>query len=218
MSNLLEALNLEHEFEANKTLYSNVNLELKPAQSICILGVSGSGKSSILNHISTMLAPKNGKLNLLGIKDIYSQKQAVILDIRRKSLGLIFQQHYLMRGFLAEENIKLSQILSKSESKDNSIATKLKIDGVLKQQIGTLSGGQQQRVSIARALIKNPKIIIADEPTGNLDYKTANDVMDVIFSYIKQNDAGLVLATHDMQIAQKCDLVYRLNKGELVLA
>lgn len=211
---MLEMQNISHYFEKNTPLYENVNIKVSPHQSLCILGVSGSGKSSILNHASTMLKPNLGSVQILK-NNIYTLSQDELLKIRRKEIGIIFQHHYLLRGFKAIENIKIGAILSLQDL-DEKIFTQLKIEHILEQQVGTLSGGQQQRVSIARALAKRPKIIIADEPTGNLDSATANDVMKVIFDYINQNKACLILATHDEQIAKKCSQVYRLENLKLV--
>lgn len=209
---LLKATNLSHHFDY--PLYNNLNFSLKAKESMAILGVSGSGKSTILNHLSTMLKPNHGQIDLLGISDIYSQPKDKLLEIRRYDLGIIFQSHYLFAGFSALENLKVASLLT-DKMIDTRLLEKLDVNHVLSQSVGSLSGGQQQRLSIARVLCKQPKIIFADEPTGNLDSKTANIVMESIFEYIKENDAALVLVTHDESIAKKCKFTYHLINQQL---
>ena len=196
---LLEVQNLSHSFEYN--LFSDISLTLNPKESISIVGVSGSGKSTLLHICATLLKPDNGEVKLFG-KDLYKQKNRDILKLRREDVGIIFQSHYLFKGFDAFENIELATLLNDTKL-DDELLGKLGIKDVLKQKVGELSGGQQQRVSIARVLSKKPKIIFADEPTGNLDNKTANEVMDILFEYIEQNDAALLLVTHDNDLADK---------------
>jgi len=196
---LLEVQNLSHSFEYN--LFSDINFTLNPKESISIVGVSGSGKSTLLHICATLLKPDLGEVKLF-CKDLYKQKNRDILKLRREDVGIIFQSHYLFKGFDAFENIELATLLNGTEI-DNGLMEKLGIENVLKQKIGELSGGQQQRVSIARVLSKKPKIIFADEPTGNLDGKTASEVMNVLFEYIEQNDAALLLVTHDNDLANK---------------
>ena len=199
MPPLLEVQNLSHSFDCN--LFSDINLTLNPKESISIVGVSGSGKSTLLHICATLLKPDSGEVKLFG-KDLYKQKNRDILKIRREDVGIIFQSHYLFKGFNAFENIELATLLNDTEL-DNELIEKLGISNVLKQKVGELSGGQQQRVSIARVLSKKPKIIFADEPTGNLDAKTASEVMNILFEYTEQNDAALLLVTHDNDLANK---------------
>ncbi len=199
---LLEVTDLSHSFECN--LFSDINFTLNPKESISIVGVSGSGKSTLLHICATLLKPQQGEVKLFG-RDLYKQKNRDILQIRREKIGIIFQSHYLFKGFNAYENIELATLLNDTKL-DTQLMEKLGISHVLKQKVGELSGGQQQRVSIARVLSKKPKIILADEPTGNLDAKTASEVMDILFEYIEQNDAALLLVTHDNDLADKCNL------------
>lgn len=198
---LLEVQNLSHSFEYK--LFDNINFTLNQQESIAVVGVSGSGKSTLLHICSTLLKPNDGSVKLFG-KDLYALKNREILKIRREDIGIIFQSHYLFKGFDTFENIELATLLNDTKM-DNKLLSQLGIGDLMKQKIGELSGGQQQRVSIARVLSKKPKIIFADEPTGNLDSKTANEVMNILFDYIKKNDAALLLVTHDMSLANKCD-------------
>lgn len=207
MEVLLNATNLSHSFET--LLYENLSLSAHAGESIAILGVSGSGKSTILNNLSTLLPPKAGKVSLLGIDDIYTLSAKKQLFLRRHEIGIVFQAHYLFRGFSGVENLKVASILSRQEI-DNKLLEAFGIAEVVSKPIGQLSGGQQQRLSIARVLTKKPKIIFADEPTGNLDKQTALHVMNIMFEYVRAQGAVLVLATHDEEIARLCNRMYRL--------
>ena len=208
---MLKALNLSHKFDY--LLFNDINLDIKPATTTAIMGVSGSGKSTILHILSTLLSPTDGEV-IYNDKSLYKLNSDELLKIRRYDFGIIFQAHYLFKGFNGFENIELATILSGQKINLNLLKA-LKIDKVINQKIGELSGGQQQRVSIARVLAKNPKIIFADEPTGNLDQTTAKEVMSVIFDYVKTNNAALILVTHDKDIAQLCDIKYQLSNQHL---
>lgn len=203
---MLKALNLTHKFDY--TLFNDINLDIKPATTTAIMGVSGSGKSTILHILSTLLPPYFGEV-IYNNKSLYQLSNSELLKIRRYDFGIIFQAHYLFKGFNGFENIELATILS-GQKIDPKLLEALKIDKVVNQKIGELSGGQQQRVSIARVLAKKPKIIFADEPTGNLDQATAKEVMGVIFDYVRNNKAALVLVTHDDDLAKLCDDGYQL--------
>jgi len=204
---LLEASGISHSFDT--LLFSNVNFSLQPSQSAAIIGRSGSGKSTLLHIFSTFIKPDNGSVKIFG-KELYVQSDADIEALRRYDIGIIFQFHYLFKGMSAMDNIDVASMLS-SEKIDEAILEKLEIKELMGQKIGELSGGQQQRVSIARVLSKKPRIIFADEPTGNLDKETAELVMDVLLDYIKETGAGLLLVTHDEQMAKLCDNVYSLK-------
>ena len=209
--NLLDAKNISHEFDYK--LFENINLSIKPKESISIIGMSGSGKSTLLNILSSLLIPKSGEI-IYNNKDIYKLKKKELLNIRREDFGIIFQAHYLFRGFSANDNLKIATLLSGNDV-DSELLEKLNIEFVLKQSVGELSGGQQQRLSISRVLTKKPKIIFADEPTGNLDKVTAQIVMDTLFDYIKENNAALILVTHEHDLAKQCDKVYNLENLQL---
>lgn len=209
---LLKAQNVGHSFESQ--LYDSVNLTLESTKTIAILGVSGSGKSTLINNLSSFLKPKNGSV-FIGGSDIYALKSSEILRLRRNVIGIIFQFHYLFRGFSALENLQVASILA-NQAIDKNLLESFGIAHILKQQIGELSGGQQQRLSIARVLTKKPKIIFADEPTGNLDAETAHSVMEVVFSYVKSQNATMIVATHNLELAKMCDRVFELKNCALV--
>ncbi|PHS34493.1 MAG: ABC transporter ATP-binding protein [Sulfurovum sp.] len=204
---LLEATHITHSFDY--TLFTDVNFTLASHQSAAIVGRSGCGKSTLLHIFSTFIEPNKGSITLFG-KDLYSLDDNAIEALRRYDIGIIFQFHYLFKGMSAMENIEVASMLS-GETIDDDILEKLEIKELMGQRIGDLSGGQQQRVSIARVLSKKPRIIFADEPTGNLDKETAKLVMDVLFEYIQSTDAGLILVTHDEVLAAHCDTSFRLE-------
>ncbi|EAJ3751153.1 ABC transporter ATP-binding protein [Campylobacter coli] len=204
---LLRAENLGHSFDY--PLFENLNFSLNQKDCIAIQGSSGCGKSTLLHIISSLLKPNKGEVFFKG-QNLYKISENERLKIRRYDLGIIFQTHYLFKGFSALENIKLASVLS-NQDLDEKILKKLGIHELLKQKIGKLSGGQQQRVSIARVLCKKPKIIFADEATGNLDFDNAKNVIELLVSYVKENDAALFFVTHDSKLAQFCDKTYILN-------
>jgi putative ABC transport system ATP-binding protein len=204
---LLEAHGISHSFDTK--LFEKVDFSLSQRESAAIVGRSGSGKSTLLHIFSTFIHPDSGMVSLFG-NDLYSQSSAAIESLRRYEIGIIFQFHYLFKGMSAMENIEVATILS-GEEVDPGLLEKLEITDVMEQKIGELSGGQQQRVSIARVLSKKPRIIFADEPTGNLDSETAALVIDVLMDYINTHDAALLLVTHDEMMAQRCNVVYRLE-------
>lgn len=208
---MLKGVNLSHSFDY--TLFNDINLEFNPSTSTAILGVSGCGKSTLLHIFSTLLKPKGGEV-FYKDKSIYNLSNDELLKIRRFEFGVIFQSHYLFRGFSAIENIEISTNLTKQKI-DYSILERLKISHILNQKVSDLSGGQQQRVSIARILCKKPSVIFADEPTGNLDQETANEVMNSLFSYVKEFNATLILITHDESLSKRCDKIYKLENKSL---
>jgi len=210
--NLLSAKKLSHTFEYE--LFKDVDLELHEKETIAIIGMSGSGKSTLLHILSTLLIPQEGTISLFG-EDVSRMSKKKLTQIKRHDLGLVFQSHYLFNGFSAYENLEVAEILS-GNMIQNSLIEKLQIKDSINQKVTQLSGGQQQRVSIARVLTKKPKLIFADEPTGNLDKETAGEVMRLFFEYCDKENAGMILVTHDNELAHMCKHVYKLQDRELL--
>ncbi|MCF6331277.1 MAG: ATP-binding cassette domain-containing protein [Sulfurimonas sp.] len=210
--NLLTANKLSHTFDTN--LFHDVSFELSEKQSIAIIGLSGSGKSTLLHILSTLLTPDEGSVFLFS-KDVSTMSDKELSKIKRDDLGLVFQQHYLFKGFSCKENLEVAAMLS-NQSIDDELLKRLDIYETKEQKITQLSGGQQQRVSIARVLTKKPKILFVDEPTGNLDNITSNEVKNILFEYLIEYNAGMILVTHNEEFAMDCDKVYRLENKELI--
>ena len=208
---ILDARSLAHRFDYS--LFDNVDLSLEEGETMAIVGASGSGKSTLLHILSSLLEPNEGEVRLFG-KEIYRLKNRALVALRRDDLGLVFQSHYLFKGFSAYENLEVSSILS-GQPVDQVLLKRLGLQEVMQQKVTELSGGQQQRVSIARVLTKKPRIIFADEPTGNLDNATSLEVMELFEEYVSANRAAMVLVTHNEAFAERCDKVYRLHNRVL---
>lgn len=177
------------------------------------MGVSGCGKSTLLHILSTLLKPLGGEVLIMG-DSVYSLSSQKLLEVRRKKIGIIFQSHYLFRGFTGEENLDVASILTGQEM-DRALIKRFGLEQVIHQPVGELSGGQQQRLSILRVLTKKPKILFADEPTGNLDAETSTSVMEMLFEYVRTEGAGLVLVTHDKALATQCQRSYKIEENHL---
>ena len=208
---LLKATSLSHTFDY--PLFEDISLTLDAGESIAIVGVSGSGKSTLMHILSSLLHPNAGKVELFG-NDIYALNDSALVKLRRNDLGPIYQSHYLFKGFSAHENLEVAAILA-HQSIDVNLLQRLGIENVMGQKVTELSGGQQQRVSIARVLSKKPRLIFADEPTGNLDRATALEVMNIFEDYLRENSAAMVLVTHDESLAARCKYIYRMQNGML---
>ncbi|WP_299546473.1 ABC transporter ATP-binding protein [uncultured Helicobacter sp.] len=208
---MLVAKNLSFGYE--RQILEKVSLELRAGEILSVMGVSGSGKSTLLHILSSFLKPKSGEVRIFD-NEIYTLSANKLLELRRNDIGIIFQSHYLFSGFSAQENLEVASLLS-GEKIDEEILSLFGISEILSQSVGTLSGGQQQRLSIARILTKRPKIIFADEPTGNLDRETAFSVMQLLFDYVQLTQSLLVFATHDPILAKKAMYAYRLENTTL---
>lgn len=206
---MIKVKNLTHYYNNDKAL-ENINLEINKGEFICLVGESGSGKSTLLSIISTLLKPTKGELffenlNYKNIKDID--------DFRKTNIGFIFQFHYLINYLTVKENIKIAN----EKATDNEIHNLLKIlriENLSNKYPNEISGGQRQRVAIARALINKPKVIIADEPTGNLDSKNSLNVFE-IFKKLSQEQVTIIVATHDKNLAQIANKIYEVKDGKI---
>ena len=198
-------------------IFENLNFHLKEGQRVAIMGKSGSGKSTLLSLISGIIKADDGNisLNSVSYKDL---EESQLNDFRATNIGFIFQNFHLVSYLNALENVMLpAEVCNIAKPKEKAIEL-LKSVGLshrLDHLPSQLSGGEKQRVAIARALIHNPKIILADEPSGNLDEETGNAVMDKLFELIKKNNTTLVLVTHSKDVAKRCEKTYELVLGNL---
>lgn len=219
--NILKTSNLKKYYGNGENLVKaidNDNIDIKEGEFVAIVGKSGSGKSTLLHMMGGLDNPTEGKV-YINDKDIFSLKEEELAIFRRKNIGFIFQNFNLIPSLNVWENITLPVGLDGKEINKpfvtdiiNSLGLESKVDALP----NTLSGGQQQRVAIARALVARPAIILADEPTGNLDSKTSDEVMSLLKTMIKKYNQTLVMITHDETIAQMADRVIYIEDGKVV--
>ena len=206
-----------HQGSQNIEIFENLNFHVEVGQRVAIMGKSGSGKSTLLSLISGIIKPDDGDifLNATSYKDL---EESELNDFRATNIGFIFQNFHLVSYLNALENVMLpAKVCHIPNPKEKAIEL-LKSVGLghrLDHLPSELSGGEKQRVAIARALIHNPKIILADEPSGNLDEETGNTVMDILFELIKKNNTTLILVTHSQEVANRCEKTYELVSGSL---
>ena len=199
---------------------SKLNFSVNGVKNIGIIGPSGSGKSTFLNILGMIETPTSGEYILQG-KNCLNLSQNLKTEIRRKFVGYIFQNNQLLEDFNVIENIAFPLILngeSFSDAKKKSLILLEKLSLKNKSFIkpGLLSGGEQQRVAIARSLVKNPILLLADEPTGSLDKNNSSLVMDIILNLAKKNNTTSVIATHNLEIIKRLDICYKIEKGKLI--
>lgn len=196
----------------------NINLSIDRGEFIAIVGASGSGKSTLLHLLGGLDRPTSGKVYVDG-KDIYSLNEEKLSIFRRRHIGFVFQFFNLIPILNAEENISLPVLIDENKV-DNEYLNELINILDLKERVthlpSELSGGQQQRVSIGRALINKPCVVLADEPTGNLDSKNSSEVMELLRLTSKKYNQTLIVITHDLNIAAKADRVITINDGKIV--
>ncbi len=196
---------------------NNIDLEVRKGEFIAITGESGSGKTTLLNCIGSLDRPTSGSI-FFGGKDITKLNDNALSAYRRRSIGFIFQAFNLIPVLNVEENIVLPLNLDNTSPDKEYLEELLKLTGLDKKRTSfphELSGGQQQRVAFARALIHKPQIILADEPTGNLDSKNSREIISILKNSIKKYDQTLILITHDGSIAAQADRICRITDGVL---
>lgn len=196
----------------------SVNLEIDQGHFYAIVGKSGSGKSTLLHILGALDKPTDGKLYLEG-ESVFDKTDKEITLLRRRRIGFVFQSFNLLSEHSVLENILMPAHLDgkkPNEDQFNEIISSLDIGDKLSYYPDELSGGQKQRVAIARALITNPAIILADEPTGNLDEQTGNEVMELLKDSAKKFNQTIILVTHDMDIARDADRIIQIVDGKII--
>ena len=216
VENLSKVYNTESE---QLEILKNLSLTVDRGTKAVITGESGSGKSTLLNIIGALDSPTEGSVMVGGFL-VTSQNEDKLTYYRSKTLGLIFQFHYLLKDFTAVENVAMSALIAGvPHKKALEHAKALLCDVGLEQRAhhfpSQLSGGERQRVAVARALINDPELILADEPTGNLDPANSQSVGNLLFSLVDRYKKTLVLVTHDMKLAQNGDVIYTIKNGNL---
>ncbi|MGD0954491.1 MAG: ABC transporter ATP-binding protein [Methanotrichaceae archaeon] len=195
----------------------HVDFSVNPGEFVSIIGPSGSGKTALLNVLGCLDTPTSGSLLLNGT-ETNGMKETDLVKLRRDNIGFVFQQFYLMPTLTARENIELPLLFSKKDVNKGRIDDVLQMVGLADRcdhLPGQLSGGEMQRVAIGRALINDPKIILADEPTGNLDSATSKMIFE-LFSELNMKGLTLIIVTHNLDLARQAQKMYTLRDGQIV--
>ncbi len=212
---ILEAEELCKEFSSMKVL-RGVSLQVTAGETIAIMGKSGEGKSTLLHILGTLEKPTNGILKILG----KTPKEACVAELRNQHIGFIFQSYYLLEDFTVLENVLMPLKIARKETPSSmeigkALLAEVGLIGKENQLAKTLSGGEKQRVAIARALCNQPDLLLADEPTGNLDAKISRDIQHLLLAKAKKFNKALIVVTHDEEFAKSCDRLLFLKEGRL---
>ncbi len=219
---VIEVKDLRKVFKLGKEKVVAINkmdFEIHKGEICCILGTSGSGKSTLLNMMAGLEKPTKGYVKILG-KEVTKMSEKKLAIFRQNNIGFIFQSYNLMNALTAIENVSLPLVFrGVSRQRRNKEATKLLkavgLESHLKHKPTQMSGGQQQRVGIARSFVGNPKVIFADEPTGNLDSKTSEEVLQLMERIVKEKEQVLVIVTHDKSVTQYADKIIHVLDGNI---
>jgi putative ABC transport system ATP-binding protein len=215
----LKNVNLKYQ-TGNDTIkvLKNINLETRKNESISIVGESGSGKTSLIMLAGGLEKATSGKI-FFEDQEISKMSEDEVSKIRRKNIGIVFQSFYLIPNYTAVENVALTLELNNLKNPNEQAKELLDRFG-LKNRFNNLpsqlSGGEQQRVAIARAIAMKPKLILADEPTGNLDSENSQMIADILFKYIKEEKSSLIMVTHDPKLANKAKIKIKIKDGKIV--
>lgn len=217
---LLEAKNLVKDYKEGKIVTSvlkGVNLNIQENELVSVVGSSGSGKSTLLHILGTLDTQTSGEVLFRG-EDLSKLSQKKLSEFRSKNLGFVYQFHHLLSDFTAYENVAIPLMINNCNKKEIDERVKYCLDKVglynrAKHKSSELSGGERQRIAIARAIVNNPSLILADEPTGNLDHKTAMNVFDLLLELREQNKCSLVVVTHDNELASRFDRKIMMKDG-----
>ena len=220
MANLIEAIQVHKSFKTEAgelNILRDINLKIADGEMLGIIGASGAGKSTLLHILGALDKPSSGKVLFQG-KDVFSLDDARLAEFRNSSIGFVFQFHHLLPEFNSIENVMLPGLIGsrpyeETENRAKQILDELGLSKRLKHRPGELSGGEQQRVAVARALLQNPKIVLADEPTGNLDTTTGNSLFDLFIELNRKNRTTFVIVTHNKTLSDHCHRVLEMADG-----
>jgi lipoprotein-releasing system ATP-binding protein len=193
-----------------------VNFEIRPGESVAVTGPSGSGKSTLLHVLGGLDRPDQGQILYAG-QDLQQMNSEALAGWRNRHLGFVFQFHYLLPEFSALENVMMPALIQGLDNKETEVRAQTIMEQIglghrLHHRPSELSGGEQQRVAVARAIMNKPSLLLADEPTGNLDEQNTRSLMDLLLQMCKSEGMALILVTHDMQLTPYCDRVFTLSK------
>ena len=197
----------------------NVDFEVEKGEIVSIVGASGAGKTTFLQILGTLLSPDSGSLEIAGLKTGGSDKE--LAEFRNRHLGFVFQSHHLLPEFTALENVCIPALIAgtterEAKKKAAELLEKVGLADRAEHKPAQLSGGEQQRVAIARALVNSPDVLLADEPTGNLDSSTKQDIHNLLFELRKSLGQSIVIVTHDKELAQLCDRSLEMKDGSFI--
>jgi len=220
---LIETNNLRKSFftpAGEIKVLKGIDIAIMQGEMVAIVGASGVGKSTFLHILGTLDKPTEGKVLFKGI-DLFSLPEVELSSFRNRHIGFVFQFHYLLPEFTALENILMPAMIYRSSSRDTFYERAIELMKYLgiyerkDHRPGELSGGEQQRIAVARALILEPGVVLADEPTGNLDTKTGEELFELLLELNKKKGITFVIVTHNMELAQRCSRVLRMVDGRL---
>jgi len=224
MSKIVRAEDLCKEYPLPKDIlrvFDGINFELDKGDFVAVMGVSGVGKTTLLNLLGALDKPTEGRIFFDG-EDIFSGSEKELAELRNRKIGFVFQFYHLLPEFTALENVSFPLLIrGKGRSEAQARALEMLRDVSLEEKAhikpGKLSGGEQQRVAIARALVNEPKLLLADEPTGNLDWKTGRMILELIQKLHQRKGLSSIVVTHNEKVAQFCNKVYMMESGSLKL-
>lgn len=217
---IIKAHNLrkEIEFKGSKlVILDQISLEIKPSETVAITGPSGAGKTTLLGLLAGLDIPTSGSVELGGV-EIFTIDEEARTKLRRKNISFIFQNFYLLDNLTAVENVMLPLDLlydPQAHTKAKKLLAQVGLQDRMHHFPRQLSGGEQQRVAIARAFASEPSVLFADEPTGNLDQATGEQIIEQLFMLNKTNKTTLIIITHEASLAAKCDRIININKGQV---
>ena len=218
---MIEIRDLQMSYPLENTavdVLAGVNMTIADGETVAIVGPSGSGKTTLLILLAGLEKPDVGGIEFDGV-DITGLDNDAMADIRRDRIGIVFQSFHLVPSLTALGNVALPiEIAGGDQARDRALRLlrRVGLTDRAHHYPSQLSGGEQQRVAIARALIHSPNIVLADEPTGNLDLRTGANIIDILFQLNAESGSTMVMVTHDNEIARRCQRVYRLNDGRLI--
>jgi lipoprotein-releasing system ATP-binding protein len=220
MNNIIECQGLSKTYEGlDVAVLNGIDLQVQASEQIAIVGASGSGKSTLLHLLGGLDAPTNGQVYLMG-QTLNTLTETQKGNLRNQSLGFVYQFHHLLPEFTALENVAMPLFIRRMPREEalhmaNEMLTKVGLRKRVEHMPGELSGGERQRAALARALVSNPKCILADEPTGNLDRNTAHQVFELLLEINQAQQTSLIVVTHDLSLSCKLTRQYQLVDGKL---